>query len=105
MALDSGKKTTTIIIVINIVIVFNIIRDKNLALGGTLLGNKHLIAADYVAIIIGCKRESIYQMACKLNGKTTGKEMLMLVSSLGVQSNIARRTVLFSTLVVPLVGI
>ena len=52
MALDSGKKTTTVIIVINIVIVFNIIRDKNLALGGTLLGNKHLIAADYVAIII-----------------------------------------------------
>ena len=75
MALDSGKKTTTIIIVINIVIViviviiFNMIRDKNLALGGTLLGNKHLITADYVAIIIGCKRESIYQMACKLNGK------------------------------------
>ena len=95
MALDSGKKTTTIIIVINIVIVFNIIRDKNLALGGTLPGNKHLIAADYVAIIIGCKRESIYQMACKLNGKTTGKEMLMLVSSPGVQSSIARRTVLF----------
>ena len=69
MALDSGKKTTTIIIVINIVIVFNIIRDNNLALGGTLLGNKHLIAADYVAIIIGYEQENVYQMACKLNGK------------------------------------
>ena len=73
MAVDSGIRTKIVIIVINIVIVnvsiFLIIRDKNLALGGTLLGNKHLIAADYVAIIIGCKRESIYQMACKLNGK------------------------------------
>ena len=77
MALDSGNGTKIVIIVINIVIViviviviiFNIIRDKNLALGGTLLGNNHLIAADYVAIIIGCKQESIYQMTYKFKRK------------------------------------
>ena len=59
----------------------------------------------YVAIIIGCEQESVYQTANRLNGKWTGKEMLMLGSSPGVQSSIARRTALFSTLAVLLVGI